>query len=124
MLYRIDETQYELSNELVIEEHLTGTGQSAGIGYLQDDLSLSYTLTGNEYNFNFVNNDYAIFIENTGTGSLLYRIRGEEAITGSGIYLTAIQDDDPSILSFLGSHMLIDDEGKLIGNQYEIFGLK
>jgi hypothetical protein len=88
---------------------------------LQDDLSLSYTLTGNEYNFNFTNNDYAIFVENTGTGSLLYRIRGEETTTGSGIYLTAIQDDDPSIMSFLGSHMLIDDEGKLIGNQYEIF---
>jgi hypothetical protein len=27
-------------------------------------------------------------------------------------------------MSFLGSHMLIDDEGKLIGNQYEIFWLK
>jgi hypothetical protein len=125
ILYRMSPTAYNTTWELVIQEIITGTGQSASIGYLQKNLSLSAVKTGTgEFAFDFVNNDYALFIENTSTWALLYRLRWENALTGSGIYLNPLKDNDISVFSFLGSHLLIDEEQKLLGNQFEILGLK
>ena len=124
VLYKIDDAQYEATREMIIEEQLVGEWENAGIWYLQDDLSLSSTVTWSEYDFDFVNNDYALFVENTGSGALLYRIRWEDIATGSWVYLSALNDNDSSIFSYLWSHMLINDEWRLIGNQSEVFGLK
>lgn len=124
VLYRIRSSDYDTTKELIIEEKVTGTWEIAGIWYLQDDMSLSATKTGNEYNFDFTVNDYALFLENTSTGALLYRVRWEDALTGSGIYLNPLQDDDTSIFWYLWSHMLIDEEERLIWSQFEVFGLK
>lgn len=124
ILYRVDPGTYDDTREFIITQQLTGTWQFANIWYLQDDLSLNSTLTGNEYEFDFMNHDYALFIENTSTGALLYRIRWYDIATGSGIYLSPLDDDDTSIFWYLWSHVLIDDTGRLIANQYEVFGLK
>jgi hypothetical protein len=123
VLFQIDNDRHNETNELLIEQTITGTGQLAGVGYLQDDLSLSSS-TGSAYNFDFVNNDYALFIENTSSWALLYQVRGEEIATGSWVYLSPLKDNDMSVFSFLWSHMLIDDEGRLIGDQFEVFWLK
>lgn len=125
ILYRIDKNQYDLTKEMIPTSTIYGTWEIASIGYLQSDLSLSPTKTGTwEYVFDFINHDYALFVENTATGSLLYRIRAEQASTNSGVYINPLKDQDPSIFSYLWSHLLIDEEGKLIGDQFELFGLK
>ncbi len=122
-LYEIDKDIYNDSNEMLITSVLTGTWQSWGVWYLQQDLSID-TGTWSAYNFDFIGNDYALFIENTGSGALLYQIRWESSLTGSWIYLNPLSDSDPSIFSYLWSHVLIDDEGKLIGDMFEVFWLK
>ncbi|MFK7780064.1 MAG: hypothetical protein QM490_02855 [Candidatus Gracilibacteria bacterium] len=94
----------------------------AGIGYLQEnsgDLSLSITKTGNEFSFDFMNNDYAIFLKNTSTGSLLYKILGETD-TGTGIYITPIDDSDENIMRYLGNEILIDISGRYISKEEEL----
>lgn len=123
-LYVLDTNAYSETKELIITQTLTGTGSSAGIWYLQNDLSLG-TGTGSAYNFDFVNNDYALFMENTlPDATLLYRVTWYDKLTGSWIYLNALDDSKVSIFTYLWSHMLIDDVGRLIGKQYEVFGLK
>lgn len=124
ILFRMNPSDYDTTKEFIITQQVTGTGQLASIWYLQDDMSLNSTITWNEYVFDFVNHDYALFVENTSTWALLYRIRGEEIGTGSGIYINPLDDDDNSIFGYLGSHVLIDDSGRLIWNQFEVFGLK
>lgn len=123
VLYRIDGDIYNQTNELIVQETLTGTWQSAGLWYLQDDMSL-LSSTGSAYDFDFANNDYALFVENTSTGTLLYQIRWEDASSWSGIYITPLRDDDPALFWYLGWHLLIDDDGKLVGDQFEVFWLK
>lgn len=123
VLYRINPTVYNESNELIIEELLTWTWQAAGVWYLQDDLSIG-TGTTDAYDFNFSSNDYALFVENTSSGALLYQIRWEVASSGSWIYINPLKDDDPILFEYLGWHMLIDDNGRLIWDQFEVFWLK
>jgi len=123
VLFRIDNDTYNETNELIIEQNITGTGQLAGVWYLQNDLSLN-SGTGSAYNFDFINNDYALFVENTSSGALLYQIRWEVAASWSGIYINPLKDNNISIFSFLWSHMLIDDEWRLIWDQFEVFWLK
>lgn len=122
-LYEIEGDTYDDSNELIITNILTGTWQSGAVWYLQDDLSIA-TWSTNAYNFDFIANDYALFIENTGSGALLYQIRWESALTGSWVYLNALDDSDPSLISYLWSHLLVDDTWRLIGDMFEVFGLK
>jgi len=122
-LYRINSSIYNQSNEIVVEELLTWTWQSAGIWYLQNDLSLSSS-TGSAYNFDFVNNDYALFLENTSTDTALYQIRWYDANTGSGIYINPLDDRDSTILKHFGSHIFIDDKGQLIGDVFETYWFK
>ena len=124
ILYKISTSDYNDTKEIIVESKVTGTWELAWIWYLQDDMSLNATITWSEYDFDFTTSDYALFLENTSTWALLYRIRGEDSLTGSGVYLNALKDDDPSILSYLWSHMLISEQWKLIGTQFEVFGLK
>ncbi len=125
ILYRLDKNAYDTSKELLITERVTGTGEVASIWYLQTDLSLSPVKTGTgEYLFDFVNHDYALFVENTSSGALLYQLRAEHASSGTGLYINPLKDQDVSLISYLWSHMFIDDEGKLIADQYEVSALK
>ena len=122
-LYKINKQNYTDTNELVIEEEIEGEDQFANIGYLQNNMTLSGSVGDNAYVFDFTTYDYSLFLENTSTWALLYQIRAFDADTGSGIYVSPIKDDDNSVFSYFGSHMLIDD-GRLIGTQLELFELK
>lgn len=124
VLYEIDKWVYNTSRELISTPGNFGTWQVASIGYLQNDMTLSPIINANTQSFDFTTKDYALFVENTSSGALLYKLRWYEAWTGSGIYLNPLKDDDISIFSYLGSHVLVDDEGRLIGDQMEIFWLK
>lgn len=122
-LYEIDKDIYDLSSELVVKSLLTWTGQTWWVWYIQNDLSISPD-DSNAYDFDFSSNDYAIFIENTSSWALLYQLRAESWVTWSAVYINPLKDDDATILSHLWSHVFIDDEGKLIWDMLETFGLK
>jgi len=122
ILFELSRASYNTANELVVVNKYTGTGELADIWYLQTDMSLSSS-TGSAFDFDFTANDYALFIENTSSGALLYRITGETS-SGNDIYLNPLRDDDSSIFSYYWSHVLIDDQARLIWQQLEVFWLK
>ena len=121
-LYKISKQDYINTNEIIVLDELIWEDQAANIWYFQDDMSIA-SGTGSAYVFDFINHDYALFLENTSTWALLYQIRAFDVNSGSGVYLTALVDDDDSVFSYFGNHVLIDD-GRLIGTQLEIFELK
>lgn len=123
-LYRINKNIYNYSRELVIESSQFLGLQPAGNWYIQNDLSLSNVVNVNTMAFDFTTNDYALFIENNGSGALFYKLTAQEALTWTGIYINPLDDSDPSILGYLASDMIVDNEGKLIADQSEFFGLK
>lgn len=123
-LYELDKDSYDNYSQIVPVEKFSSSGVNLPqIWYLQNDLSLSAAITGNEYVFDFENKDYALFIKNFGSGTLLYQIEAETQ-SGSGIYITPLRDDEPWFLSILTSHILIDKTGWLIGKISKILSLK
>ncbi len=122
-LYRINKATYTQSNEIIVEDILEWVNQWAGIWYLQTDLSLASS-TGSAYSFDFSASDYALFLENTWSGTVLYQITGENALSGSWVYLNPLNDTDPTILKHLWSHVFVDDDGKLIWDIVETYWFK
>ncbi|MDD2870503.1 MAG: hypothetical protein PHS49_00805 [Candidatus Gracilibacteria bacterium] len=121
-LLKFDKGVYDETKELKVLQSLNGA-LSASIGYLQNNagtLDLSETITGNEYTFDFQNNDYALFIKSVGTGSLLYTISGFSS-TGTGIYINPIDDSATDSVRYLGNEILIDSSGKHISKETELF---
>lgn len=123
ILYEVSKNDYNETKELITTDFIEGSDQWASIWYVQSDMTLA-SGTGSAYSFDFQAHDYALFIENTGTWALLYQITWEDAASGSGIYLNPIKDDDPSVLSFLGNHIFVSADNRLIATQLEVFGLK
>lgn len=120
-LVQFDRTVYDETNEL----RLMWTYNwilDAWIWYLQENawvLSLSTTKTWNEFLFDFVNNDYAIFLKNTETGALLYTISWETN-TWTGIYITPIDDSDENIMRYLWNEIIIDSDWRYISKEIEL----
>lgn len=123
ILFEISKSDYIEAKELRVTSQIQWPDASAGLWYLQQDMSLA-SGTGSAYIFDFTTHDYALFIDNTSSDALLYQITWEDALTGSWLYITPLKDDDTALYSFLGSHMLIGQDGNLIGTQLELFGLK
>jgi hypothetical protein len=116
-----DKNIYNQTNELISLWVLNWT-LWAWIWYLQNNawvLSLSNTITWNEYNFDFINNDYAIFLKSTGTWTLLYKIIWE-TLSWSWIYITSIDDSDNNIVKYLWNEILISDTGVFIAKETEM----
>lgn len=122
-LYEIDKDMYDDSKEIIIKNVITGTSQSWGAWYLQNDMTIANS-TNNAFNFDFSRNDYALFIENTGSGTLLYQIRWESIWDSKEIYINPLNDSDVSLFSYLWSHILTNTEWRLIGDMFEVYWLK
>ncbi|MCH8519025.1 hypothetical protein LAT59_04670 [Candidatus Gracilibacteria bacterium] len=138
-IVRFDRNAYTEFNELRVLESWESVSTSGGsIGYLQSDLSLLETITygsdgstiisgdptGEEFDFDFQNNDYAIFIQNMNLDTtLLYQMKVEN-VDGTEVYSVPILDDDSAIISILGSHVIFGRNGLPIGEQLEIIQLK
>jgi len=122
-LYTLDKDRYDDFNELVITDMIQWASQPWWEWYLQWDLSLAAG-TWSAFSFDFTNNDYALFIENTGSWTQLYQVSSEDSVTGSWVYINPIDDSDDTMLSYLWSHILINDEGRLIWDIFEVFWLK
>ena len=125
-LYRLDRTIYNASKEILPLDIYESASNLWGVWYLQENswvLSISSTKTGNEFEFDFVNEDYALFVRNNSTGALLYNLN-IETTTGTGVYINAIDDSDGSIVTVLTNDIIIDNEWKFLYEQFEVLGSK
>lgn len=104
-ILEFDRQRYQDVNELHVIASLDYSSGSWSIGYIQNDGTLS---SSPWYEFDFPETDYAIFLNNTATGVLLYQITWE-SLTGTGMYINPIQDSDPSMIHLLGNDIRIYD---------------
>jgi hypothetical protein len=75
---RFDRNNFEDFWELSSVQMLEKTNQNARIWYIQNDGSVSTggtVATGNEYVFDFKNNDYAVFLSNYSTWTLFFTLK-------------------------------------------------
>lgn len=120
-LVQFDEITYFETNELIALSTFIWD-LPVWSWYLQNNawiLSLSETLTWNEFQFNFINNDYAIFLKNTWTWALLYKISWETT-SWTGIYITPIDDSDDNIVRYIWNEILIDEKWRYISKETEL----
>ncbi len=118
---KFDKDTYKLTNELILLEWLDWTIDS-GIGYLQDNwgvLSLSWSITWDEYIFDFSNNDYAIMLKASSTRVLFYKISWETT-SWTGIYITPIDDSWENIVIYKWNELIINSFWNFIWKESEI----
>jgi len=118
-----DRTSYEAFNQLKPVSTTEYSSGSGALWYIQADLTLSGS-TASAYEFDFPNQDYAIFVNNTWTGVLFYQISSTDLLSGSGIYINPMKDDEPDIIRILGNDILINDQGRYLSKQSEIISGK
>lgn len=125
-IFQFDRLEYAETNQLISTWSITSDEIAGGIGYLQNDagvLSLSPTITWNELDFDFVANDYALFILNTSTWALLYNISAETN-TGSGIYINPVDDSGVDVIKVLANDMVIGWIWWFLTEQFEVIDFK
>ena len=86
-------------------------------------LSISKEKTWNEYDFDFWNNDYAIFLSNNTDSAMSYHLESETP-TWSGIYINPIDDSWSWTIKFLSNHIIIWGEKNFIWENFEVIGSK
>ena len=91
-------------------------------GYIQTNGSLSSTKTWNEMVFNFELSDYALFINNTSTGSLRYDLRAENA-TWDSLSLNPINFDWAKSIEVLWYDVL-EKEWRYSSKMFEVSSKK
>lgn len=125
-LYVFDKAVHDATKELISIQSYESNDNLWGLGYLQDNswvLDLSFTKTGNEFEFDFNTNDYALFIRNNGTGTLLYNI-SVETLSWTGVYINPIDDSAASVIKVLANDIIIDNEWRFLYDQFEVIGFK
>lgn len=138
-IIRFERNAYTQFNELRILEDRESSGTAASwVWYLQADLSLAEVITygpdgstvlsrsptGSEFSFDFANNDYAIFLRNRSSDTVLLSQLSVFTGSWSEVYAVAIRDDEPAILSMLWNHIIFSETWIPIGEQLEILQLK
>jgi hypothetical protein len=115
---KFDKSQYDATSELVVLEEQESVSASGGLGYIQDNLTLAWNITWSEYNFDLTNDDYALFLENTGTWVLFYRLIWEDT-SSKGIYINPIDDTSSDIIKTF-SYEILNLNGKYVSKILEI----
>lgn len=120
-IVNFDRNIFNTTKELKIKSRIDWT-MSAGVWYLQSNagvLSLSETITWNELEFDFANEDYAIFIKDTWAGTLLYKIKAE-TLSWKWIYIIPINDEDENVVEFVWNEIIIDEKWWYISKETEL----
>lgn len=118
-IIRFDKQEYDMYDNLSVLDELEWENLSGGIGYIQDDGSLSATQTGNEYSFDFWTYDYGLFLKNTWSWVLLYQMKSEN-MTGSWIYINPIDDSYDQIIKYFGWDIIQNEQGQYLSKQFEV----
>ncbi len=108
-IVKFDKNSFENYWELLELESYNYSSTGWEIGYLQNDswvLSFSDNPTTNDFIFDFKNEDYWIFMENTSTWTILYRIQWYEKTTMKWIYLVPFDDSDDIIIKYLWANII------------------
>ena len=92
-------------------------------GFLQDDGTLSSTMSGNEFEFDFINNNYAVFIKNQQANVAVYNYYFQNSLWQK-IIILPIKDDNDSVFSYLWYNMIINNSGRYIYKLQEMFTSK
>ena len=125
-IYQFDKLEYAETKQLFSTWTLTSEELAWWIWYIQNNsgaLSLSVAKTWNEQEFDFVANDYAIFISSTSTWALLYNISAETP-TGTGIYINPIDDSDDDVIKVLANDIVIAGAWWFLTEQFEVIDFK
>ena len=125
-ILKFDRSSYQNSYTLLPLDVSNGVWITTTVWYIQNNtwvLSLSRIKTWNEYEFDFSNNDYAVFISNNSTGSLAYKLTSE-TVTWTGIYINPINDSGTWIINIMSNHMIIWLEKNFIWENFEVTGSK
>ena len=126
-IYQFDKDKYNKFNELKYSNRFEST-IDAWEWYIQNNLwviSLSSDETWrNDYNFDFINYDYAILLENTTSEVLSYNIKWYDNATNKDLYIVPVDDSDDILLKYLGNSIVIDEEKRLISEQKEVVSSK
>lgn len=104
---KIDKANFNISNEFKIMQTIKWSW-SWTLWYLQNDWSLSGS-TSDNYKFDFINNDYAIFLKSTWTWTLFYKMRIETS-TWANVYINPINDSFSDKIKYLWTDILYDDK--------------
>ena len=131
-IVEFDKTAYDTQNALIVSKTIQ-TALDAQEWFIQTDgtdLSLSGQIlsdglqrTGNELVFDYENKDYAIFINNTGTGILTYSLQAF-TIAWERVYINPINDSSPNTIRYLGSDIIQETSWNYIGKTVEIYNEK
>jgi hypothetical protein len=106
-LVKFNKENYKNNNTLILLESFESWNLTQSGGYLQSDLSLSETKTWNEFEFNFTNNDYAIFIQNNWQENINIQLKWEENSSWKKIYINAIDESkDDNTIEILVNHII------------------
>lgn len=125
-LAKYSSAYYDSNNKLKPDEFLETNSLSSWSWYIQNNLwvlSLSWVITWNEYVFDFINSDYWVFIENSLTWALLYRVFWEED-TWSWLYINPIDDSWSWTIKILWNDIIIFDDLNHIGKTLEVIKSK
>jgi hypothetical protein len=82
-------------------------------------LSLSKETTWDEFEFDFKNKDYALFLKNNTTGTVSYHLSAE-TVTWTWIYINPIDDSWTGTVKILSNHIIIGGEKNFIWENFEV----
>ena len=128
----LSKSSYDNNNELIVTDTLQ-TDIAASEWFIQDNawtlsfsgeiLSDSIVTTSNEFVFDYVNNDYAIFLNNTGSWILTYSLLGYNQLD-QRTYINPIDDSNPNTIKYLWAEILQEINWNYIAKVFEIFNEK
>lgn len=107
---KFDRTKYTQNKELFVTESFEWT-ISAWSWYIEKSwttLSLAWSIWLSNYNFDFQNYDYAIFVKNNWIWALNYKISWIDINTSKSIYISPVNDSYPKEIKVLSSYIIID----------------
>jgi len=94
--------------------------------YLQNNswsLSLTGTITWDEFNFDFKNWNYVLFLKKSNSWSLVYNIIWVTS-SGTWIYITPINDSYSDFIEYLWNEIIIDSEWSFVSEEKKIIFTK
>ncbi len=107
---KFDRTKYTQNKELFAIEIFEWT-ISAWSWYIEknwDVLNFNWSIWSSNYNFDFKNNDYAIFVKNNWTWVLNYKITWVDRSISKSIYISPVNDSLPKEIKVLAWHIIIN----------------
>ncbi len=123
-IIKFDREKYKNLNTLLPIKSWEGKDIDNFIWYIQLSstwsLSLSYYKTGNEFPFNFKDNDYAIFLTNKNESWDISYILTAETDSWTGIYINPINDSFTWTIEVMANHILMWWEKNFIWENFVV----